>query len=584
MNSLEEKPKTYPNSQVETEDAFDYQELSCGCDCIMNCVHSIDYEEIERMYWKGVSFYSPFYGADTAGTLFDVNLNQWNVSKLDSLLSRKITSMVPGVNTSYLYVGMWRATFAWHTEDMELYSINYIHFGEPKAWYVIPPESRGLFEDCVNGLYPTERLQCKEFMRHKRCLISPKLLQAHGIPYHKVIHYSGEFMITFPGAYHAGFNLGYNIAESTNFAIEPWIAHGKKAKTCECRGDSVRIDMSIFEERSDPPKDEPENENTIPSPNHIIVDDAPRRMARVGKPKESMTSPSPKGFFYRPQAGKCDACFLDLGNEFVRCQTCQLSLHIPCIADPPINYPIDTYTCQTCRSNPSGRCVLCPVQSGYLIQLRDEITGHLGSTWAHKACIIWTPGGKIHRLDGLDVGDISSIIPSRFVLKCTGCHQSKTGSCIQCVSGKCPVAYHVTCAFLLGICMMTSTEDNGFLGRIYCKRHDPRKQEIKLEKYRSFAEPMKPGDMVWIVRGNVYIECQILENHQEDSMMDVQELETGLIRSIPYRKLCSPDRIQSLKTKFDHIENNTIFDETIPSAARRRLTKLPSRYNRDSFI
>lgn len=55
-----------------------------------------------------------------------------------------------------------------------------------------------------------------------------------------------EFVLTFPRGYHAGYNLGYNCAESVNFALESWIPFGKKARSCQCIGDSVHIDMDAF--------------------------------------------------------------------------------------------------------------------------------------------------------------------------------------------------------------------------------------------------------------------------------------------------------------------------------------------------
>lgn len=42
-------------------------------------------------------------------------------------------------------------------------------------------------------------------------------------------------MITFPYGYHAGFNHGFNCAESTNFATRRWVEYGKRASQCYCR-------------------------------------------------------------------------------------------------------------------------------------------------------------------------------------------------------------------------------------------------------------------------------------------------------------------------------------------------------------
>ncbi|EDV23010.1 uncharacterized protein TRIADDRAFT_27796 [Trichoplax adhaerens] len=210
---------------------------------------STDYNDLERKYWKNITFHSPIYGADVSGSLYDPDIKDWNINHLNSVLDiveKECDVKIPGVNTAYLYFGMWKTTFAWHTEDMDLYSINYLHYGQPKTWYCIPPQQGKRLERLASGLFPNQFRECQAYFRHKSLILSPKVLKQFAIPYHKITQEQGEFMITFPYAYHAGFNHGYNCAESTNFATERWIDYGKVATQCRCRPDNVRINMDVF--------------------------------------------------------------------------------------------------------------------------------------------------------------------------------------------------------------------------------------------------------------------------------------------------------------------------------------------------
>ncbi|XP_046847146.1 probable lysine-specific demethylase 4B isoform X2 [Xenia sp. Carnegie-2017] len=195
-----------------------------------------NHSDLERKYWKNITFRTPLYGADVSGSIFDDDVHAWNISNLPSILNNMLEEedvRIPGVNTPYLYFGMWKSTFAWHTEDMDLFSINYIHYGAPKTWYVIPPEHGKRLERLAAGFFPESFASCSNFLRHKMTVISPQVLKKYSIPCSKVIHEAGQFMITFPFAYHCGFNHGFNCAESTNFAIESWIDYGKKAEQPE---------------------------------------------------------------------------------------------------------------------------------------------------------------------------------------------------------------------------------------------------------------------------------------------------------------------------------------------------------------
>uniref|UniRef100_A0A182JQK9 [histone H3]-trimethyl-L-lysine(9) demethylase n=1 Tax=Anopheles christyi TaxID=43041 RepID=A0A182JQK9_9DIPT len=245
-----------------------------------------DFEDLERKYWKNITYVAPIYGADVCGSITDKDCNIWNINHLGTILdfvNEDYGISIDGVNTAYLYFGMWKTTFAWHTEDMDLYSINYLHFGAPKTWYAVPPEHGRKLEKLAKNCFPASHNTCPAFLRHKMTLISPQILRQHNIPYDKITQEENEIMITFPFGYHAGFNHGFNCAESTNFAMPRWIEYGKRAAQCYCSTDMVKILMDTFVKRFQPDRYEawmdgtdfgphPEDPSTITGPPPRVMD------------------------------------------------------------------------------------------------------------------------------------------------------------------------------------------------------------------------------------------------------------------------------------------------------------------------
>lgn len=59
--------------------------------------------------------------------------------------------------------------------------------------------------------------------------LSPSVLKSEGVPVYRAIQNPGEFILTFPRAYHSGFNCGFNCAEAVNVAPVDWLPHGQCA-------------------------------------------------------------------------------------------------------------------------------------------------------------------------------------------------------------------------------------------------------------------------------------------------------------------------------------------------------------------
>ena len=209
----------------------------------------------EREFWRSMGRQqAPLYGADLEGSLFDssvsssgLGLQEWNFDAGLKDLLRMLPYKVPGVNTPMLYVGEWRAMFPFHVEDLDLYSINYLHTGAAKSWYSVAPSCRERFENLAESHFADNLHQCKEYMRHKTKIFSPTKLRDCGMKFDTVVQQAGEFVVTFPGAYHGGFNHDFNIAEATNFATPRWLELGRKATRCVCRPHSVYINIDELE-------------------------------------------------------------------------------------------------------------------------------------------------------------------------------------------------------------------------------------------------------------------------------------------------------------------------------------------------
>lgn len=137
-------------------------------------------------YWRQVQDHKlkPIYGADIAGTLFDPEVSQWNLSCVKSILVKAYGQgpAAEGVLLPSLCYGTKGSTFALHTEDMDMYSINYLHWGKPKRWNGVPPAYVRKVENLMADEYSSDFKKFSGSMRHKSVLINPETLRENGIP------------------------------------------------------------------------------------------------------------------------------------------------------------------------------------------------------------------------------------------------------------------------------------------------------------------------------------------------------------------------------------------------------------------
>ncbi|KAJ4377599.1 hypothetical protein N0V83_000426 [Neocucurbitaria cava] len=216
-------------------------------DPITNTSKPVTEDDVEREFWHAVGNLTETveveYGADVHSTTHGSGFptiernprdpyatDPWNLNILpyapDSLF-RHIKSDISGMTVPWLYVGMVFSTFCWHAEDHYTYSSNYQHFGATKTWYGIPAEDVEKFEQAMREAVPELFESQPDLLFQLVTLITPEQLKKAGVRVYALDQRAGEFVITFPQAYHAGFNHGFNFNEAVNFAPSDWEPFGE---------------------------------------------------------------------------------------------------------------------------------------------------------------------------------------------------------------------------------------------------------------------------------------------------------------------------------------------------------------------
>ncbi|KAI9877174.1 MAG: hypothetical protein M1830_004632 [Pleopsidium flavum] len=190
----------------------------------------------------------------------------------NSLMKSK--TRIPGIHSPYFYVSHSEGTpFGMHIEDFAAYSLNYLHCGAPKCWTVVTPSHHAKLEEILYAfLNPGERMlssrtnlkpktppQCSQFLRHNSVYVPTELLQLLDIEYTLVAQHQGEMVITFPFAYHQGYNTGPNIAEAIGYASERWevFIREKLYQNCHkigCMVEPMKMDLDFVKASQGTPR------------------------------------------------------------------------------------------------------------------------------------------------------------------------------------------------------------------------------------------------------------------------------------------------------------------------------------------
>ncbi|CAF1367415.1 unnamed protein product [Adineta steineri] len=124
-----------------------------------------------------------------------------------------------------------------------------MHEGSSKFWYIVPSSHADQLEQCLRDVDTLDTSHCQASLQHKTLFPNPvELAQLHNIPVYRIEQCPNEIIVIFPRAYNWGFDGGFNVTESINFALPSWIPFGRSVRSCLCQqvGNPVELYMDPF--------------------------------------------------------------------------------------------------------------------------------------------------------------------------------------------------------------------------------------------------------------------------------------------------------------------------------------------------
>jgi hypothetical protein len=243
------------NTEISKRRSMTYDEFKTIAESDTYRVKDSINDNIIEYFWSTISNNISLHVPNIDDSLFAKREEIFNMNDLPSLLKYypkqipgkftenkkldhiEIKFSTLGVTTSFLHLGMWSSSVGIHIDDYDLITLNYLHHGAPKIWYIIHPSSYSKFEELVNQLklFSDISFSCLSPLQHKTLLIKPSFLRLHSIEYYQIEQKLNELVVIFPGIYHYYFDTGFNLSETIKYALPSWLQFQRRSpRLCSC--------------------------------------------------------------------------------------------------------------------------------------------------------------------------------------------------------------------------------------------------------------------------------------------------------------------------------------------------------------